>query len=245
MQCMIQETMTQTCRGCGSSNIVKNGTNRSGSPQYHCKECGIYRVLKPKQAYSETEQQTVLRACLERCSLRGVERIFSIARQTVAQWIKAHVQHAPDFRDTLLPATPNDVLELDEMWSFVRKKEDPRWLWTAMCRRTRQIVAFVIGDRSKATCLRLWKSIPKKYQHCYIFSDFWAAYQHVFPAETHHCVGKETGETAPMERWNNTLRQRVGRYVRQTLSFSKSDEYHHLVTTWFIVQYNEGLSLTI
>jgi len=163
----------------------------------------------------------------------------------VAQWIKAHVQRAPDFRDTLLPATPNDVLELDEIWSFVGKKEDPRWLWTAMCRRTRQIVAFVIGDRSKATCLRLWKSIPEEYQHCHTFSDFWAAYQHVFPAETHHCVGKETGETAHMERWNNTLRQRVGRYVRQTLSFSKSDEYHHLVTTWFIIQYNEGLSLTI
>ncbi len=47
-----------------------------------------------------------------------------------------------------------------------------------------------------------------------------------------------------MERWNNTLRQRVGRYVRQTLSLSKSDVYHHLVTKWFIVQYNLGLSLT-
>jgi len=41
-----------------------------------------------------------------------------------------------------------------------------------------------------------------------------------------------------------SLRQRVGRYVRQTLSFSKSDAYHHLVTKGFIVQYNLGLSLT-
>ena len=114
-----------------------------------------------------------------------------------------------------------------------------------MCRRMRQIVAFVIGDRSKATCLRFWNAIPEGYKHCHTFSDFWHAYQHVFPAETHCCVGKETGETAHMERWNNTLRQRVGRYVRQTLSFSKSDEYHHLVTNWFIVQYNFGLSLTI
>ena len=44
----------------------------------------------------------------------------------------------------------------------------------------------------------------------------------MFPSETHRCVGKETGETAHIERWNNTLRQRIGRYVRQTLSFSKS-----------------------
>jgi transposase-like protein len=107
---MIQETMTYTFRGCGSPKIVKNGTNRSGSPHYHGKECGVYRVLKPKQASSETERQRVLRACLERCSLRGVERIFDIARQRVTQWIKAHVQRAPDFRETLLPAAPDDVL---------------------------------------------------------------------------------------------------------------------------------------
>src|SRR2546421_11728180 len=244
MRYMIQETRTHTCRGCGSPNIVKNGTNRSGTPQYHCKECGCYRVLKPKQAYSETERQRVLRACLQRCSLRGVERIFDIARQTVTQWIKAHVQHAPDFRETLLPAAPDDVLELDEIWSFVRKKEDPRWVWTALYRRTRQIVAFAIGDRSKATYLRLWKSIPEEYKHCHTFSDFWAASKQVFPAETHGCVGKETGETAHRERWNNTLRQRVGRYVRQTLSFSKSDEYHEIVTKWFLLQYNLSLSLT-
>ena len=57
---------------------------------------------------------------------------------------------------TLLPAEAEDVLELDEVWSFVLKKADKRWLWTAMCRRTRQIVAFVIGDRSEATCRLLW-----------------------------------------------------------------------------------------
>jgi insertion element IS1 protein InsB len=242
---MIQETMTHVCRVCESTHIVKNGTNRCGNAQYHCKDCGTYRVLKPKQAYAETEQQTVLRACLERCSLRGVARIFALARQTVARWLKAHVQNLPDVKETLLPATPHDVLELDEIWSFVRKKDHQRWLWTAMCRRTRQIVGFAIGDRSTATCLRLWESIPDEYKHCHTFSDFWQAYQHVFPAETHHCVGKETGATAHMERWNNTLRQRVGRYVRQTLSFSKSDEYHDMVTKWFIVQYNLGLSLTI
>ncbi len=132
----------------GYLNSYKNGTNRGGNAQYHCKDCDTHRVLKPTQAYSETEQQTVLRDCLERCSLRGVARIFAIARQTVARWLKAHVQNLPDVKETLLPAAPDDMLELDEIWSFVQKKEQKRWVWTAMCRRTRQIVAFVIGDRS-------------------------------------------------------------------------------------------------
>src|SRR6266496_1334695 len=101
-----------------------------------------------------------------------------------------------------------------------------------------------ICDRSKATCLRLWTAIPDEYKHCHTFSDFWIAYRQVFPAETHRCVGKETGETAHMERWNNTLRQRIGRYVRQTLSFSKSDLHHYLFTRSFIIQYNLEISLT-
>ncbi len=33
---------------------------------------------------------------------------------------------------------------------------------------------------------------------------------------------RETGETAHVERWKNTLRQRLARFVRMTLSFSTS-----------------------
>ena len=144
-----------------------------------------------------------------------------------------------------MPAQPDDVLELDELWSLVLKKSQKRWLWTAICRRTRQIVAFVIGDRSEKTCRRLWNKIPDEYKRCLTFSDFWEAYQQVFPTATHRCVGKESGETAHMERWYNTLRQRLARFVRKTLSFSKSDVFHHLTTKWYIAEYNLAISLTV
>jgi transposase-like protein len=94
--------MTHVCRGCESTQIVTNGTNRCGNAQSHCKDCGTDRVLTPKQASSETEQRTVLRACLERWSLRGVARIFAMARPTVALWLKAHVQNWPDVKETHL-----------------------------------------------------------------------------------------------------------------------------------------------
>jgi insertion element IS1 protein InsB len=96
---------------------------RCGNAQYHCKDCGIYRVLSPKSAYTEIDKQMVLRAGLERCSLRGVERIFDITRQTIVRWISIPIQKLPDVAETLLPASPDDILELDEMWSFVLKKE--------------------------------------------------------------------------------------------------------------------------
>jgi insertion element IS1 protein InsB len=235
---MIQKTITYTCNRCGSLNITKNGSNKCGQAQYHCKDCGAYRVLEPRTPYTQEAKETILKAYRERASLRGLGRIFGVTRQTVALWIKTRVQNLPDLKDTLAPAQADDVLELDEAWSFVFKKEHKRWLWTALCRRTRQIVAFVIGDRSEQTCRRLWNKIPDSYKHCQTYSDFWEAYQKVFSQETHQAVGKETGQTAHMERWYNTLRQRLARFVRKTLSFSKSDVFHHLVTKWFIALYN-------
>jgi IS1 family transposase len=137
-----------------------------------------------------------------------------------------------------LPARVRDKLEGDEVWSFVGKKAQKRWLWTALCRRTRQIVAFTLGDHSTQTCRRLWRRIPTPYKRCRSFSDFWETYRKVFPAKSHRSVGKASGETNHMERWNNTLRQANARYVRKTLSFSKSDFYHELVTRLFIIRYN-------
>ena len=184
------------------------------------------------------QQPLILRAYQERISLRGLSRLFGIHRLTISRWIREHVAALPTFISTLLPAQPDDVLEFDEAWSFVRKRANKRWLWTAMCRRTRQIVAFVIGDRSEQSCRRLWAKVPLAYRQCRSYSDFWKAYQEALPQETHFAVGKESGQLSHMERWYCTLRQRQARYVCKTLSFSKSDAYHHMVTNWFIIDYN-------
>ncbi len=148
----------------------------------------------------------------------------------------------PNIEDTLLPAQAEDILEVDEMWSFVLERWRKRWIWTVLCRRTRQIIAYAIGDRSQNTCRILWERIPKVYRGCQSFSDMWEAYQLVFPPDTHQCIGKGERQTNHMERWYNQLRQSNARFVRKTLSFSKSDLMHEMNTRSFIVKYN--LSLT-
>ena len=171
-------------------------------------------------------------------SMRGVERVFDVPRNRLAEWLNEEAESLPELSSTLAEARTDDVLELDELWSFVLKKKNKRWVWLALCRRTRQIVAYVIGDRSEQTCRKLWKRIPSGYRDCHSFSDFWDAYEKVFPDETHHSVSKERGETNHIERWNNTLRQRLGRFVRKTLSFSKSDHFHEIVLRLFVFRYN-------
>jgi insertion element IS1 protein InsB len=242
---MIRITITYQCRVCGSTNIVRNGRNKCGHAQYYCRDCSAHRVLEPAPGYSAGAKRRILDAYQERASLRGLGRIFGVARQTVLRWLKALVQRMPALKDTLRLPQADDVLELDELWSFVCKKDAKRWLWIPLCRRMRQIGAFVIGDRSDATCRRLWNKIPASYRSCHSYSAFWTAYQKVFSGATHQAVGKESDQTAHVERWNNTLRQRLARFVRKTLAFSKSDVNHNIVTKWFIAEYNLAISLTM
>ena len=136
-------------------------------------------------------------------------------------------------------------IELDELWSFVGNKKNVRWIWLAICLRTRQIIAYHIGDRSEESCLQFWSNIPRPYWHCFTYSDLWEAYKNVFDSKTHFSVGKESGKTSHIERFINTLRQRVGRLVRKTLSFSKSDFFHDLAVRMFIISYNKDMFISV
>ncbi|HEV2123127.1 MAG TPA: IS1 family transposase, partial [Chloroflexota bacterium] len=117
-------------------------------------------------------------------------------------------------------------------------------LWIALCRRTRQVVAYVFGDRSEQTCRRLRERIPEDYRLALCFTDFLESYRCVIPAEQHLPMGKESGETNHVERWNNTLRQRIGRFVRKTLSFSKCDRMHEICLWLFLHHYNRSCLAT-
>jgi insertion element IS1 protein InsB len=245
---MMTPTLTQVCRSCGSKHIVKNGTNRCGSQQYYCKDCGARRVLTPKQRYTMQERLMILRAYQERMSLRGLQRVFGVWRGTVLRWLRRQVAQLPQLSQTLLPSQASDVLELDECWTFVQQSFFERWLWIALCRRTRQIVAYAIGDRSQTTCRKLKDRLPHGYRDVLLVADGWEAYQQVFPDDQLQVYQGVRGPTNHAERWYNTLRQRLGRYTRKTLSFSKSDHYHALVTHAFIVRYNLAIlhsSLTL
>jgi len=45
--------------------------------------------------------------------------------------------------------------ELDEMWSYVRRKSNPRWLWHAIDHHTGKVLAYVFGRRKDAVFLQL------------------------------------------------------------------------------------------
>ena len=78
------------CATCGSTSIVKAGHNGSGIQPYLCKACGAHRVLVAKSpAIAEERKALILRAVeVERLGLRAAERVFGVARQTIAKWLE-------------------------------------------------------------------------------------------------------------------------------------------------------------
>ncbi|NJM07054.1 hypothetical protein HC891_14065 [Candidatus Gracilibacteria bacterium] len=75
------------------------------------------------------------------------------------------------------------------------------------------------------------------------YTDFWQAYQAVIPDGQHVAGGKETGQTNHIERWNTTLRQRIGRVVRKTRPFSKSFVMHGICLHLFVHCYNLEIAI--
>lgn len=131
------------------------------------------------------------------------------------------------------------TLQCDEMWSFVGSKRNKQWIWLALDQDSKELVGVNVGSRDRIGAEGLWNSLPPVYRQCAVcYTDFWAAYNEVIPTKRHHVVGKETGKTNHIERFNLTMRQRISRLVRKTLSFSKKLE-NHIGAIWnFVHHYN-------
>ena len=160
----------------------------------------------------------------ERISLRGICRAVGVSLTWLLHFMVERFAACPDHLHVQLPVSPTTVVlrqleaESDEMWSFVQKKAYKQWIWIAMDAKTRQIMAFHIGDRSRESAKQLWAKIPSVYREQATFHmDQYEASTGVIPAQRHRAITKQARKTNHIERFNNTLRQRVSRLVRDTL----------------------------
>ena len=224
---------------------MRNGTTRRGKQNYKCRDCGRQFVENPQWKRREPDSTAMIeRLLLEKIPLAGIARVLKLSASWLQRYVNHHYERVPHQVQVLPKPKGSLTVQMDELWSFVDNKGNKQWVWLALDVATREIVGCHIGDRSSASALALWQSMPGVYRQCaVIYSDQWEAYQAVLPRKRHHAVGKETGLTSYIERFNNTLRQRVSRLVRQTLSFSKKLN-NHISAIWnFIHYYNEQIRL--
>ena len=79
--------------------------------------------------------------------------------------------------------------EIDEMWSFVGKKRQQRWLWHAIDHHTGKVLAYVFGRRKDTVFLQL-KALLAPFGISRFDTDDWGAYRHHIDTDE-HTVGKQ------------------------------------------------------
>jgi len=129
--------------------------------------------------------------------------------------------------------------DVDEMWSFVKRKKAPRWLWHAIDHRSGKVLAYVFGRRQDEVFVKRQALL----EPCGITrysTDYWGAYTRPIEAEQHQ-PGKRN--TQQIERKHRTLRTRMKRLTRKTICFSKSMQMHAIVIGLFVNRYAFGFML--
>ncbi|MGF1601163.1 MAG: IS1 family transposase [Thermosynechococcaceae cyanobacterium] len=220
--------------------MSKNGTTRRGKQNYKCRDCSRQFVEDPQWKPKDKDTVSWIELLLlEKIPLAGIARATGVSESWLQDYVNAFYAAVPQVAKVVPKAKGKLRVQMDELWSFVDHKGNKQWVWLALDANTREVIGCHIGDRSRESAQALWQSLPSVYRQCaMVYTDYWEAYETVIPAQRHRAVGKDSGLTNDIERFNNILRQRVSRLVRKTLSFSKKLE-NHVGAIWnFIHEYN-------
>lgn len=139
-------------------------------------------------------------------------------------------------KDTQIEILPVKEAEMDEMWSFVKNKNNQRWLWHAIDHATGKVLAYVFGKRKDKVFMKL-KSLLEPFGISHFYTDDWGAYERKLPA-LQHTISKSN--TQRIERKHLTMRTKIKRLTRKTICFSKSEKMHDIVIGIFINRYEFG-----
>jgi insertion element IS1 protein InsB len=74
--------------------------------------------------------------------------------------------------------------EVDEMWSYVKRKTEPRWLWHAIDHRSGKVMAYVFGRRKDEVFLKL-KALLDPFGITKYDTDYWGAYTRHIDVDRH------------------------------------------------------------
>jgi insertion element IS1 protein InsB len=144
-----------------------------------------------------------------------------------------------DSDEILMDMPQAGAAEIDEMWGFVGKQGNQRWLWHAIDHHTGAVLASVFGRRKDAVFVQR-KALLEPCGITRSCTDGWGAYERHVEAEQ-HTVGK--AHTQKIERTHLTLRIRITRFVRKTICLSQAIQLHDIVIGIFVHRYVCGLLL--
>lgn len=158
--------MKISCPSCNSTLIKKNGRIANGKQNHQCLECKRQFVNDPEQKIVKQETRNLVKkTLLERVSLNGITRIFDVSMPWLLDFMMHIFDELPDdlcANVSICEAADVEIAEFeaDELWSFVSSKKNRQWLWLAIHRPTKQIIAMHVGQRTQRDAEIFFEKFP-------------------------------------------------------------------------------------
>ena len=105
------------CKRCGGEEQTKNGFMR-GRQRYRCKACGLNFTDTPARGKPLAMKATAVLLYVSGLSMNRTAKLLGVSTPTVQAWLEqfaAAYAHKPE------PEGRAVVIELDEMWHYLKK----------------------------------------------------------------------------------------------------------------------------
>lgn len=109
-------------------DIIKKGKYPSGHQRYYCKHCKTYfmETNETPLYWKHLSKEEIIRICkllVEKNGIRSIERITGHHRDTISRLLEDLAEHAEAVNDILLKEVKLSPIEVDELWSAVKKNK--------------------------------------------------------------------------------------------------------------------------
>lgn len=125
---------------------------------------------------SRTDEITVLHHLIEGNTIRSTSRLTGVHKKTIAKIMVRFGAKCREFLDRELRDLTMDHIEVDEIWTFVGKKQarltveqketanhiGDMYLWTCLDQKTKLLVTYAIGKRSADNARRLMMDLASR-----------------------------------------------------------------------------------
>jgi insertion element IS1 protein InsB len=226
------------CCHCHSANVVKNGKKKTGQQNFLCKCCGKqFQYAYFYQGADPRVKRQIIGSLMHGSGIRDCQDMYGVGLQTVLCCLLLKGQSC----FTIKPKLKHYAhIEIDELYSFVGKKDKKVWIFYAYAPETKEILAVTMGKRTteqvrylliKLKCLK----IKIDYYH----TDGFAGFKALLPYKQ-HLIGKPF--TKNIEGNNTAIRAKLARFHRRSTKFSKKLYNQWAMFHIFIFFFNRGTS---
>jgi transposase-like protein len=164
---------------CQSHDVSKNGS-AAGKPKRQCLPCGYQFTRTTPRGKPFTMKSTAVLLYLRGVSMNRISFLLRASAQAVLTWIRAFATAHEEKPD---PTGRTIVLELNEMWHDLKKKQRKLWIWKALDRETGQWLDWECGRRDQATCQKMVDRLATWDVNMFC-TDKWGTYAAVIPQDT-------------------------------------------------------------